>query len=130
LLSILSWTAKKVNLTKKLSQTMHRGLGKTWIPRTKSILIQSHTQLKQTCPILQDFSNYINPYKCLRLKIAKKFYNLLCETILQAFLHVFFIFFPFFTPGKQPYFEISEMTTHRNTHSDPRPRSLMNFRLR
>jgi hypothetical protein len=22
------------------------------------------------------------------------------------------LYFPFFTPGKQPYFEISEMTTH------------------
>jgi hypothetical protein len=35
----------------------------------------------------------------------------LCETISQAFLHVF-LYFPFFTPGKQPYFEISEMTTY------------------
>ena len=35
-------------------------------------------------------------------------------------------------PGKQPYFEISDMTTHPKpkTHSDPRPRSLMNVRLR
>jgi hypothetical protein len=40
------------------------------------------------------------------------FYNLLWETIFQAFLHVLFYIFPFFTPGKQPYFEISEMTTH------------------
>jgi hypothetical protein len=38
------------------------------------------------------FSYYINSYKCLRLKIAKKFYNFLCEMIFQAFLHVFFIF--------------------------------------
>jgi hypothetical protein len=57
-------------------------------------------------------------------KNCKKFYNLLCETIFQAFLHVFFIFFAFFTPGKQSYFEISEMTTHpkplgAKTHSDP-----------
>jgi hypothetical protein len=37
-----------------------------------------------------------------------------------------FYIFCLFTPGKQPYFEISEMTTHGN----PRPRSLMNFRLR
>jgi hypothetical protein len=48
----------------------------------------------------------------------------------QAFLHVFFIFFAFFTPDKQPYFEISEKTTDRNMYSDPRPRSLINFRLR
>jgi hypothetical protein len=73
---------------------------------------------------LLDFSYYINSCKCLRLKIAKKlkFYNLLCEKIFQAFLHVFFtIFFAFLTPGKQPYYEISEMTTHRNTHSEPTP---------
>jgi hypothetical protein len=38
----------------------------------------------------------------LRLKNFKKFYNLLYETIFQTFLHVFFIFFAFFTPGKQP----------------------------
>jgi hypothetical protein len=31
-------------------------------------------------------------------------YNLLCETIFQAFLHVFFCILAFFTPGKQPYF--------------------------
>jgi hypothetical protein len=44
-----------------------------------------HKQLKQTYPI-------INSYKCLRLKIEKTFYNLLCETTFQAFLHVYFIF--------------------------------------
>jgi hypothetical protein len=57
----------------------------------------------------------------------KKVLNLLCETIFQTFLHVLHILrsVTFIT-----YFEISEMTTHRNTHSDPRPRSLMNFRLR
>jgi hypothetical protein len=34
-----------------------------------------------------------------------------------------FYIFAFFTPGKQPYFEISEMTTHPKpkTDSDPRP---------
>jgi hypothetical protein len=37
------------------------------------------------------------------------------------FLTCIFYIFAFFTPGKQPYFEISEMTTHRNTHSDPTP---------
>jgi hypothetical protein len=42
------------------------------------------------------------------LKNCKKLYNLLRETIFQAFLHVFFIFFAFFTPAKQPYFEISD----------------------
>jgi hypothetical protein len=41
--------------------------------------------------------------------------NLLCEMIFQAFLHVFFYIFAFFTPVKHPYFEISEMTTNRNT---------------
>jgi hypothetical protein len=95
-----------------------------------------HKQLKQTCPIIR-ISHTIsillndvnfNSYICLRC--TKKLYNLLCETIFQAFLHVLFIFFAFFTPGKQSYFEISEMTTHRTTHSDPRPRSLMYFRLR
>jgi hypothetical protein len=39
------------------------------------------------------------------------FYNLSCETIFQAYTCIFYIF-AFFTPGKQPYFEISEMTTH------------------
>jgi hypothetical protein len=29
-----------------------------------------------------------------------------------SFLTCIFYIFPFFTPGKQPYFEISEMTTH------------------
>jgi hypothetical protein len=29
-----------------------------------------------------------------------------------SFLTCNFYIFPFFTPGKQPYFEISEMTTH------------------
>jgi hypothetical protein len=29
-----------------------------------------------------------------------------------SFLTYIFKIFPFFTPGKQPYFEISEMTTH------------------
>jgi hypothetical protein len=53
-----------------------------------------------------------NSYQCLRSKIEKMFYNLLWETIFQAFLHVLFYIFPFFTPGKQPYFEINEMTTH------------------
>jgi hypothetical protein len=41
----------------------------------------------------------------------KNFYSLLCETIFQA-SYMYFLYFPFFTPGKQPYFEISEMTTH------------------
>jgi hypothetical protein len=54
----------------------------------------------------------MNSYKCLRLKIVKKFHNLLCETIFQAFLHVFFKIVCLLPPGKQPYFEISEMTTH------------------
>jgi hypothetical protein len=62
--------------------------------------------------------------------MEKKLYNLLCETIFQAFLHVFFIqFFAFFTPGKQPYFEISEDDHPLNIVGDRRPRSLMNFRL-
>jgi hypothetical protein len=26
--------------------------------------------------------------------------------------YMYFLYFPFFTPGRQPYFEISEMTTH------------------
>ena len=30
-----------------------------------------------------------------------------------SFLTCIFYIFPFFTPGKQPYFEISEMTTHK-----------------
>jgi hypothetical protein len=30
----------------------------------------------------------------------------------QSFLTCIFYIFPFFTPGKQPYFEISDMTTH------------------
>ena len=34
-----------------------------------------HKQLKQICPILYDFSYYINSYQCLRLKIEKTFYN-------------------------------------------------------
>jgi hypothetical protein len=29
-----------------------------------------------------------------------------------SFLTCIFYIFPFFTPGRQPYFEISEMTTH------------------
>jgi hypothetical protein len=33
---------------------------------------------------------------------------MLCETIFQAFLHIFFNIFAFVTPGKQPYFEISD----------------------
>jgi hypothetical protein len=33
-----------------------------------------------------------------------------------SFLTCIFYIFCFFTPGKQPYFEISEMTTHRTTH--------------
>ena len=33
--------------------------------------------------------------------------------MFQAFFNTCnFYIFPFFTPGKQPYFEISEMTTH------------------
>jgi hypothetical protein len=43
-----------------------------------------------------------------------------CKKVLQfvmrndfpSFLTCIFCIFPFFTPGKQPYFEISEMTTH------------------
>jgi hypothetical protein len=45
----------KVNLTKKLSQTMHRKDLNIKNKVSKSILIQSHTvhkQLRQTCPIL------------------------------------------------------------------------------
>jgi hypothetical protein len=41
-------------------------------------------------------------------------------TIFQAFLHVFFYIFVFFTPGKQLYFEISEITTHPTMISFPR----------
>jgi hypothetical protein len=41
----------------------------------------------------------------------KKVLEFVCETIFQAFLHIFYIF-AFLTPGKQPYFEISEMTTN------------------
>jgi hypothetical protein len=29
---------------------------------------------------------------------------------------MYFLYFCLVTPGKQPYFEISEMTTHRTTH--------------
>jgi hypothetical protein len=39
----------------------------------------------------------------------------------------FFIFFAFFTLGKQQYFEISD--DHPLTTVGERPRSLMNFRL-
>jgi hypothetical protein len=48
----------------------------------------------------------------LTFKNCKKIYNLLCETIFQAFFTCIFYSFPIFTPGKQPYFEISAMTTH------------------
>jgi hypothetical protein len=34
-----------------------------------------------------------------------------------SFLTCIFYIFPFFTPGKQPYFEISEMTTHTPMNS-------------
>jgi hypothetical protein len=125
----------KINLTKskKLSQTMHRNdlniKNKVYINK------KSHINNWNKLALYFRISRYINSYKCLRLKIAKKFYNLLCETIFQAFLHVFFIFLPSSLLANShilrsvrwpPTFTV----THRNTHSDPRPRSLMNFRLR
>ena len=49
----------------------------------------------------------MNSFKCLRLKIEK---NVLWNDF-PSFLTCIFYIFPSFTPGKQPYFETSEMTT-------------------
>jgi hypothetical protein len=82
-----------------------------------------HFRISHTKSIL------INVY--VYCKNGEKFYNLLCETIFEASFPSCILYICYlFTPGKQPYFEISEMTTHRTTHGNPRPRSLMNFRLR
>jgi hypothetical protein len=70
--------------------------------------------LKQTCPIGYTLGFLIlNQFLSMfTFKNWKKVLQFVMWNHFTSFLTCIFEIFPFFTPGKQPYFEISEMTTH------------------
>jgi hypothetical protein len=67
----------------------------------------------------------LNQFLLFTFKNWKKFYNLLCETIFQAFLHVF-LYFCYLHSWQTAIFW-DQWDDHPYTM---RPRYLMNFRLR
>jgi hypothetical protein len=87
-------------------------MGKTWTTRTKTILIQSHIKTIETnLPYTSGFL-IINQFLLMFTYKKWKSFKFVMWNDFPSFLTCIFYIFAFFTPGKQPYFEISEMITH------------------
>jgi presenilin-like A22 family membrane protease len=110
LLSFLSWTSTKVNLTKKLSQTMHRKdlniKNKVYIIKYKVV----HKQLKQTCVYFR-----IYQYQFLSMftyKNCKKVVQFVMWNDFPNFLTCIFLYFLPSSLLANSHILRSVMTTH------------------
>jgi hypothetical protein len=86
----------------------------SWTTKTKSIILNTKSYINNWHKLALYFRIFhrLNQFLMFTFKNCKKILQFVMCNDFPSFLTCFFIIFASFTPGEQPYFEISEMTTH------------------